>query len=539
MAETRWTHCRKGWRVTDDDRNIVLTGFMGTGKSVVGQVVAERLGRPFVDMDARIAERAGQPIPDIFRQRGEAAFRQQERDLCAELALQRGLVIATGGGALVDEANRALFDAGSLVICLDCEPAELSRRLSDAESRPMLWSADPEARLRDLLAARQPAYARIPWHMDTTGRTPEEVAADVLALYSERPGHWRVRAPTHDYVVHMLPGGLARVGPFLRAHGRGPLIAIVSDANVWPLHGETFSAGLRRAGLDPRPIVLPAGEEHKNLHTLEALYDRLASEGLDRGGALVALGGGVVTDLAGLAAATYMRGVPLVPIPTTLLGMVDAAIGGKVAVDHPRGKNLIGAFVEPLLVMLDPGVLATLPVTERLAGLAEIIKAGIIADPALFGALEGPGEPDTRWLVERAVQVKIAIVEEDPREEGRRAVLNLGHTFAHAFELLSGYRLGHGLAVSTGMAAAAHLAEVRGVCSAGTRQRIVAALSHRGLPTTYSSFPPDAVYEAMASDKKRRASRLQFVLPRDIGDVVLDGTVSRDDVLEALRRIQP
>ncbi len=525
--------------MTGDDRNIVLTGFMGAGKSVAGREVAARLGRPFVDMDARIEEQAGESIPDIFRLHGEAAFRRRESDLCADLAAQRGLVIATGGGALVDDANCALFEPDSLLVCLDCDAPELLHRLRGTEGRPMLWGAEPEARLRELLALRQPAYARIPWHVDTTHRAPEQVVDDVLALYRARPALWRVRAPARHYSVHLLPGGLAQVGPLLRGHDRGPLVAVVCDANVWPLYGERLSVGLRGAGLDPRPVVLPPGEETKSLSTLASLYDRFAVEGLDRGGAVVALGGGVVTDLAGLAAATYLRGVALVPVPTTLLGMVDASIGGKVAVDHPRGKNLIGAFAEPLLVMLDPTVLSSLPEIERLAGLAEIVKAGIIADPALFAAIEGPSDPDPRWLVERAVQVKIDVVEEDPYETGRRAVLNLGHTFAHAFELLSGYRLAHGLAVSVGMAAAAHLAELHGSCTEHTRRRILGALERRGLPTTFGGHAPETVYEAMGSDKKRRGARLRFVLPRDVGDVVLDDAVPREQVLEAMRRIMP
>ena len=524
--------------MTVDNRNIVITGFMGTGKTIVAHAVAAALGRPLVDMDAVIAERAGKSIPEIFRQHGEATFRHYERRLCEELARQCGLVIATGGGALVDGENRRLLEGG-LVVCLDCAPEELLHRLRGDAGRPLLWGDDPAGRLRALLAERRPAYARIPHHIDTTHRAPEQVADDILALHAAHPATWRVRTPTADYPVHLHPGGLGAIGGLLAARGVGPAVVVVSDENVWPLYGERVWRGLEGARLAAHRVVLPAGEEYKTLATLSTLYDAFAEAGLDRSGAVVALGGGVVTDTAGLAAATFLRGVPLVGAPTSLLAMVDAAVGGKVAVDHPRGKNLIGAFVEPLLVMLDPDALATLPEVERLAGLAEVLKAGIIADPALFAALEaGAGEPDWRWLVERALRVKIEVVEEDPYERGRRAVLNLGHTFAHAFEHLAGYRLHHGLAVAVGVATAAHLAEARGLLPGEARRRILSALERCGLPSTYDAAPPEAVYEAMGSDKKRRGGRLRFVLPRAIGDVAVVDDVSREEVLVALRRVQ-
>jgi shikimate kinase / 3-dehydroquinate synthase len=526
--------------------NIVLTGFMGTGKSAVARAVAERLGRPVLDMDDIIVERTGMSIPDIFARQGEDAFRRYERALCEELAAPAGRVIATGGGTLVDPANRDLLARGGHLICLDGDPEELLRRIPDDGGRPMIWDQDPAARYRVLWRERRPAYAEIPYHVDTTIRSQEEVVDAVLALVAAEPISWRVGAPGGSYQVYLISGGLERLGDELRArdvgaggHSGGDVV-VVSDENVWPLHGERLMAGLRRAGYGPKEVVVPAGERFKTLATVSDLYDRFVGAGLDRGGAVIALGGGVITDMAGYAAATYMRGVPLVPVPTTLLGMVDASVGGKVAVDHPRGKNLIGAFVAPLMVMLDPTVLDTLPEVERLAGLAEIIKAGIIADPELFAAFEGnqAGAPtrDPRWLVARALQVKIDIVQEDPYEQGRRAVLNLGHTFAHAIEVLEDYRLRHGLAVSIGMVAAAHLGEIRGDCSAETRKRIVSLLQAHGLPTRYDAHSSEALYGAMGADKKRRSGRLRFILPRAIGDVVIDEDVSEAEVLTALRR---
>jgi len=525
--------------MTVSRRNLVLTGFMGTGKSAVGRGVARQLGRPFVDMDELIAQRAGMCIPKIFEQDGEGAFRQAERALCEELSAREGLVIATGGGALVDPQNRAVMARNGCLVCLDCTEDQLLQRLGGDTGRPMLWGENPTQRLRELLAARRSAYAEVPHHIDTTSRPLDQVIRDLIDLFQSEPRAWWVSTPTGTYQVHLVPNGLAHLGPLLRIRGvAGNLV--VSDENVWPLYGEKALVALRESGYSATPIILPVGEPFKTLETVRTLYGRFAEAGLDRGGAVIAMGGGVITDMAGFAAATFMRGIPLVQVPTTLLGMVDASIGGKVAVDHPRGKNLIGAFVRPLLVMLDPNTLDTLPNLERRAGLTEVIKHGIIADPELFESFEADGtSQDLRWIIERAVQVKIDVVEQDPFEQGRRAVLNLGHTFAHAFEVLAGYRLKHGLAVSMGIAAATHLSEIRRLCSPATGQRIRKALKHQNLPTSYDSRPPDVVYEAMRTDKKRRGASLRFVLPRDIGDVIVDPDVPRDQVISALERIRP
>ncbi len=523
-----------------EPRNLIITGFMGTGKTSVAERVAAGIGRPFVDMDERIVERAGRTIPEIFSQFGEGTFRQIERGLCEELGAREGLVIATGGGCLVDERNRELLMRSGWVVCLDCEAENIVERLRGDQGRPMLWGDSPESRVRDLLAQRYAAYSQIPHHLDTTKRTIEQVSEAVIGLFAAQPEAWPVQTPTGRYNVHLIPGGLAFLGDLLKAQRISSDPVVVSDENVWPLYGATVIESLEILGYRPASVVLPAGERHKTLETVRLLYDRLIEAGLDRGGAVIALGGGVVADTAGFAASTYLRGVRLVQVPTSLLGMIDASVGGKVAVDHPRGKNLIGAFVEPLLVLLDTDTLDTLPEIERQAGLAEIIKAGVIADPDLFAMLEGGApRPEMREIIGRALQVKIDVVEEDPYEQGRRAVLNLGHTFAHAYEVLEGYGLHHGLAVSIGMVKAALLAEARGLCSPETRARIVAALRAHGLPVDAPEHDPEMVYEAMHADKKRRGNRLRYILPRAIGDVVIDGDVPDDQVIEVLRRETP
>lgn len=521
-------------------RNLIITGFMGTGKTSVAQRVAHLVGRPFVDMDEVIVERAGRTIPEIFAQFGESTFRQIERGLCEELSMRSGLVIATGGGCLIDQRNRELLMRNGWVVCLDCDAERIIERLRGDQGRPMLWGDSPERRIRDLLAQRYEAYRQIPHHIDTTNRTIEQVAELALRLFEARPETWNVRTPGGGYVVHLIPGGLGLIGDLLQAQRVTSNPVVVSDEHVWPLYGAQVMEALEVRGYRPASVTLPAGEQHKTLETARLLYDRFIEAGLDRAGAVIALGGGVVTDVAGFAAATYMRGVRLVQAPTSLLSMVDASVGGKVAVDHPRGKNLIGAFVEPLLVLLDTDVLASLPEIERQAGMAEIIKAGVIADPELFAWLENPSQlPELRTLIGRALRVKIEIVEEDPYEQGRRAVLNLGHTFGHAYEVLEGYRLHHGLAVSIGMAKEAMLAELRGLCTPETRQRIVGVLRAHGLPVDAPNHAPEAVYEAMRVDKKRRGDRLRFALPRAIGEVIVDDSAPPEQVIEVLRRSAP
>ncbi len=511
--------------------NLVLTGFMGTGKSTVGRAVAQSLGMHFVDMDQIIVERMGQRIPEIFAQLGEGAFRALERALCLELSQQTDLVIATGGGALVDDLNRQALGSTGLIVCLDCAPAEIVQRIGADPNRPLLQGDAPERRVETLLNQRQTAYERIPYHVDTTRLAPQAVIEAVEALYAAQSAPLQVNTPTGAYRIHLYAGGTRHLGALILGEASPSSIAVIADADVWALHGEPIAAGLDAIATPWHLITIPSGEAHKRLETVRGLYDQMLTAGLDRSGLVVAVGGGVTTDMAGFAAATYMRGVPVAQAPTTLLAMIDASVGGKVAVDLPQGKNLVGAFKQPVLVLIDPTVLRTLPEEALLSGLAETIKHGIIADPALFAALEqGHAEIDMSWLLQRSLQVKIDIVQRDPYERGERAVLNLGHTFGHAFEVLGNYALAHGMAVSQGLAAAADLSVRMGLCSTAVRERLSAALAANGLPTRHG-LPTEAILGAMQRDKKRVGQRLRLVLIEEIGRVVV-----RDDAPEELLR---
>jgi shikimate kinase/3-dehydroquinate synthase len=361
----------------------------------------------------------------------------------------------------------------------------------------------------------------------------QQVQAEQATTQARVPYALPVMAPGGDYAVLVGDNLLDHLGPLVSGLGRWPTVALVSDDVVGPLHANRAASSLESAGLRVAPCTMPAGETHKTLETVSDLYAQFLAAGLDRSGLVLAIGGGVVGDVAGFAAATFMRGLPLMQVPTTLLAMVDSSVGGKTGVDLPSGKNLVGAFKQPTLVAIDPAVMTTLPAADFRAGLAEVVKAGIIGSTELFERLED-GQADLSWIIRQAVAVKVAVVEADPYEKGRRAVLNLGHTFAHAFEVLSDYGLRHGEAVAVGMAVAVRLAADLGQCPPNVGQRIVALLDHLNLPTTIPNHDPEAVWAAMTSDKKKQGDRLRFVLTLDIGQVDMFDDIPRQAVLAAL-----
>jgi 3-dehydroquinate synthase len=303
---------------------------------------------------------------------------------------------------------------------------------------------------------------------------------------------------------------------------------VITNTSLAPLYGEPLAAALPDAAL----LTMPDGEKYKTLETVTALYGQMVEAGLDRSSVVVALGGGVVGDAAGYAAATYMRGVRLVQIPTSLLAMVDSSVGAKVGVDLPQGKNLVGAFKQPSAVLIDPDVLSTLPEREYRCGLAEIIKHGLIADPGLLDDVAA--RRDDLQLIRRAVQVKVDIVQQDPYEQGIRAFLNLGHTFAHAIEQVSGYVWLHGEAVAVGLIAAARLSHRLHLCNADVVDTVERAVAGAGLPQSLDAFEPEALWAAMATDKKWQQGRTRFILLRSIGKPEIVEDVPREIVLTVL-----
>jgi len=340
-----------------------------------------------------------------------------------------------------------------------------------------------------------------------------------------------------DILVH-LPAMVGETGT------RGAL-GIVTDSNVGPLYGERVAESLRAAGHTVAVHAMPAGEPHKRLNAVEAICGTFLAEGLDRTSLVLALGGGVVGDVAGYAAASFMRGIPFIQIPTTIVAQVDSSVGGKTGVNHPLGKNTIGAFHQPLGVLIDMALLETLPDRELRAGLAEAIKHGIIADPELFAFMESnagailAGKPEALAVpIRRSCEIKAAVVAGDEKEHGARANLNYGHTFGHAIESVTNYeQFLHGEAIALGMCAAGALARTLGLADDAFAERQRAIFAAYGLPVTWAELPADAVIQAMGKDKKVRAGTMKFIVADRLGHVIHKTDVTEAQVRAALAAI--
>jgi 3-dehydroquinate synthase len=333
------------------------------------------------------------------------------------------------------------------------------------------------------------------------------------------------------HVIQIGRGLGPRISVDLRRRRLAARYVLVTDAHIAPVHGRRLLGALRRRGLATDCVILPAGERHKSRRTRDGLEDRLIELGADRATALVALGGGVVGDVTGFVAATFHRGIPYVQVPTTLVGMVDSAIGGKTAINHPAGKNLIGAYHPPAAVYIDVDYLKSLPAREFRSGLAEVVKCGVIADPGLFETLERSADrvlrrdPDLLVrLIDASVRLKVRVVTADPRETGRRKVLNFGHTIGHALETLGRYRLAHGEAVAIGMVAEARIAARAGLAPESLAERIARLLGTLGLPTAIPArFTPAAILQVARRDKKARLGKIAYALPARLGAMAHDG----------------
>ncbi len=440
-------------------------------------------------------------------------------------------MVALGGGALLDPHNRALVEAAGEVVCLSASLETLLDRLhASGESRPLLSdptssdfnnlpSAINDQKLVTLLASRAEHYGSFRLQVDVNQLSLLEATWQAQI----RLGIFRVQGMGAAYDVHVRPGGLDNLGEMLRGYDLHGPVALVSDTNLAKLYAEQMLGSLHQAGYAAELLVIPAGEEFKTLATIQQLWSGFLDAGLERASTVLALGGGVVGDLAGFAAASYLRGVRWVVLPTTLVAMNDASLGGKTGADLPQGKNLVGAFHPPALVLADPAVLRSLPQAEFRSGLAEVVKHGIIGDSRLF-ELCAQGWKSVLGNIEeiicRGMAVKIRIIQADPFEQGQRAALNLGHTLGHALELASNYQIRHGEGVAIGMVAAALLSERLGLAEPGLAERIQSVLISLGLPVTVpTGLDRERIIAAMGLDKKRRAGKVRLALPIRIGEV--------------------
>lgn len=519
------------------EHNLVLTGFMATGKTSVGYELAQKLRMEFVDTDELIESRHG-PISRIFAERGEEAFRAIEREVAKELGQRSGLVIATGGRMILDPDNFRSLSRNGRIFCLVATPDEIHHRVINDDSRkdrPLLQVDDPKQRIVELMTERQVDYERFPQFI-TDHAGPDAIADEVAFLWDSH-STYDVSSPSGGYAYNVGAGIL----PFLRqlASITGPIV-VITDEIVRDLYVPSL-------GEVELTIALPAGRSQKTLDAVATVHSQLFDAEVDRSATAVSLGTSIVGDIAGFAAATYLRGIDLVHCPTNLIAMVDTSVGGKVGLDVPEGRNLIGLYKQPKAVLADVGTLQTLPPRDFTAGLAEVVKHGLIASEPLLKRIEAtswdtsgtvlPGMlAELQSLVAQAIQVKIAIVQEDPFEEkGPRTFLNLGHTFGYGIEYASRGEINHGEAVAAGLVAAARLSIKKGRASRELADRVETVVAHVGLqPTIPESIDPRDILEGMKHDKKRRHSRRRFVLLHGVGEPFVTDDVTDAEILQLL-----
>ncbi|HYP58169.1 MAG TPA: 3-dehydroquinate synthase [Beijerinckia sp.] len=562
-------------------RSIVLVGLMGSGKTSIGRRLAQRLGLEFVDADSEIEAAAGMSISEIFARHGEAHFRDGERRVMARLLGEGPRVLATGGGAFMNEETRARIAEKGVSVWLKADPDVLWRRVRKRSHRPLLQNGDPEKTLRDLTAERYPVYARADVTVLSNDGPHEAAVEETLAsldfflrfspdppfppvsakktiavqaqggedLEGEDLEIVKVELGARAYDIRIGGDLIAEAGRIIKDLAPNAACAIVTDENVARDHLPALEESLDSAAIRHCRIIVPPGEDSKSIAGFARVCDAIIEARLERGDLILALGGGVIGDLAGFAAASVRRGMRFVQLPTSLLAQVDSSVGGKTGINSPHGKNLIGAFHQPSLVLADTSALETLPKREFRAGYAEIVKYGLIADAEFFTWAEAhwpnvfAGGPDRVHAIAKSCAAKAAIVGRDEHETGERALLNLGHTFGHAFEAITHYdgaRLVHGEGVAIGMACAYRFSARRGLCTFEDAARVKAHLRAVGLPTRIGdiadwSADADAILEAMSQDKKVERGSLTFILARAIGDCFIAKNVDAGEVRDFLQ----
>lgn len=546
--------------------NIFLVGLMGAGKTTVGRALAKKLNKQFIDSDHEIEARTGAAIPLIFEIEGEASFRQREAEVIRDLTAQQDIVLATGGGAVLNAENRAYLKSRGTVIYLRASVNNLLQRTSHDKNRPLLQTGDPRKTLEELSRIREPLYNEIADIVIDTGRPnvqflmqsilaqlgPEHTqSATAVSLQQDLLSKHPMPQLSASHTLYVDLGARSypiSIGQALlddqtvvAAHIPGARVAIVTNTVVAPLYLDRLTATLEAAGKHVTQIVLPDGEEEKNWANLMKVFDVLLAEKCDRKTTLIALGGGVIGDMTGFAAAAYMRGVPFIQVPTTLLSQVDSSVGGKTGINHPLGKNMIGAFYQPQAVIADTSTLNTLPARELSAGLSEVIKHGAIIDAPFFDWIEAniaklvaKDAEALAYAIKRSCEIKADVVRQDEREGGLRAILNFGHTFGHAIEAGMGYGVWlHGEAVGCGMVMAADLSHRLGFIDAHSKERIVAVVKAAGLPTVAPDLGVARWLELMEVDKKNEGGAIKFILLKPLGTSVIM-SVPQDLLLQTL-----
>ncbi len=508
---------------------VFLSGPMGSGKSQVANALAELWRTSSVDLDHAIEQRAGMSIPQLFERRGESGFRELERSVLSELlANPKVSVLSLGGGTVTDPVSRRMLLKQGVLVTLRASLDTLCARVGSGRGRPLLAGGNIRKRLATVLEERAAAYAECHGEVETDNRSIRDVAQEVDRLVSDAP----IVVPMGERTYRVEVGAGTRHALARRARRAvsGAQAVLVTDTGVQDPWGNRVEQDLVDAGFKVTPVCLAAGEQHKNLTSIEQIWDAALGAGVDRDALVVAVGGGVVGDMAAFAASTILRGISLGQLPTTLLAMVDSAVGGKTGIDREQGKNLIGTFHQPRFVLCDVETLSTLPLAERRAGLAEVVKSAWLDGEASVKLLEERAEDlvagdldATTDAVRMSVLLKARIVTEDEKESGVRALLNLGHTVGHAIEAAAGFQgLRHGEAVSLGMVAAFRLARGLGAATVEQEQRAVNLLKRLGLPVDLDSHVDDRSLDFLGSDKKRKGGKVRFVVPGAPGETRLE-----------------
>lgn len=526
---------------------IILTGFMGTGKTSVGRELCRKLGYQFIDTDMLIEEREGIPISLIFKKKGEDYFRKLEQLVIEEVSQRNNVVIATGGGVIKNKKNVENLGRRGIIIWLKAEPEIILKRvMTEGGKRPLLEVEEPLEEINKLLTERLPLYKQADASVDTNYITPEETAQEIMEMLGLDAQIITVDLKQRSYDILIGSKIIHKLGLRLKEF-RASKVAVVSNKTIFPLYKDRILNSLNENGISSEVVLIPDGEEYKDFTWAYHIHGELLKAKFDRNSLLVAFGGGVVGDITGFVASTYMRGIRYVQVPTTLLAQVDSSVGGKTGVNHPLGKNMIGTFYQPSLVLIDIDTLKTLPKEEFSAGMAEVIKYGVIADHELFDYLENRREDITSLgdsvihVIKRSCEIKADVVSKDEYETGLRAILNFGHTIGHAIETVTGYkRFLHGEAVAIGMCAAADVAVLMGVCNKKDTERIKKLVAQYKLPNERpQDIKPWDIIKAMEIDKKVKAGKLRFILPESIGKVRIEEDADREEIRKALTEGSP
>lgn len=535
---------------------IVLIGPSGSGKSSVARLVAERIGYEVVDTDERIVQRIGMPISEFFKRFGEPAFRAVESEVLAEACASPSVVVATGGGIVLAPQNWTVMRPNTAIVALSASPATLTERVrahaetvGDDAVRPLL-AGDAEARMTAMLVERGPLYQQADAVIDTEGKHVGEVAQLVEEEARRAGAERRVPAlsmttPLERSDLYIGAGGREAVPQLISQRWpRARVVWLITDANVAEHWQDPVVSLLNGAGYKLNALRIEPGEASKSIGEVDRLTAEMIAGGVTRRDVVIALGGGVVGDLAGLVAALCLRGLPLIQLPTSLLAMVDSSVGGKTAVNSSGAKNMVGAFYQPGLVVIDPDFLATLPDREYRCGMAEVIKHAHIQPSTPLGGnslmdelLESnqidqlPPEIVEQILLLN-VSIKHSVVQADERESGLRMILNFGHTAGHAIEA-DGYRYLHGEAVALGMLVASEIAGALDRVDEDYTGRLEGLLERAGLPTRFEGDPAQVIAN-ISHDKKNVDGSVQWILPRRAGGVDIVSGISATDVAQAL-----